>query len=130
MFPRQAIHRQRLLDMILHPVHQPAKPFLMAPTGHPDAQRQSCQRAGAALGDGQEVSRRSGDRMEQLLVRAGAAQQDPDAAGMAQHHRPDPQRGNVCAVVSFGAVVFDDNWRQLYGHALGLYTAHIAYDTS
>ena len=31
--------------------------------------------------------------MAQLLMRAGAAEQDPDAAGMAQHHRPDPQQG-------------------------------------
>lgn len=23
-----------------------------------------------------------------------------------------------------------NNWRELYGHALGLYTAHVAYDTS
>ena len=31
--------------------------------------------------------------MAQLLMRAGAAEQDPDAAGMAQHHRPDQQQG-------------------------------------
>ena len=37
MFPGQAIHRQRLLDMILDPVHQLANPFLIAPMGHPMA---------------------------------------------------------------------------------------------
>ncbi len=35
MFPGQPIHRQRLLDMILDPFHEPAKPFLIAPTGYP-----------------------------------------------------------------------------------------------
>ena len=35
---------------------------------------------------------------QQLLVRAGAAQQDHDAAGIAQHHRPDPQQGQADAV--------------------------------
>ena len=36
--------------------------------------------------------------MEQLLVRAGAAEQEPDAAGIAQHHRPGPQQGQADAV--------------------------------
>ena len=31
-------------------------------------------------------------------MRAGAAEQDPDAAGIAQHHRPDPQQGPADAV--------------------------------
>ena len=45
MFPGQAIHRQRLLDMILNPVHQLANPFLIASNGpcHPGGtQRLTC----------------------------------------------------------------------------------------
>ena len=38
MFPGQPIHRQRLLDMILDPFHEPAKPLLIAPTGYPGTQ--------------------------------------------------------------------------------------------
>ncbi len=36
--------------------------------------------------------------MEQFLMRAGTAEQDPDALGIAQHHRPDPQQGQADAV--------------------------------
>ena len=38
MFPGQPIHHQRLFDMILDPFHEPAKPFLIAPTGYPGTQ--------------------------------------------------------------------------------------------
>ncbi len=41
---------------------------------------------------------RGGERTEQLLVRAGTAQQEPDAAGIAQHHRTDPQQGQADAI--------------------------------